>query len=53
MAKAIEKALKIKPRLIEGRGGVFDVEVDGRLLYSKHATGEFPDPAEIIGLLKP
>lgn len=29
-------------------GGVFEVWVNGQLIYSKKATGEFPDPAGII-----
>ncbi|ALC15593.1 hypothetical protein DSOUD_0806 [Desulfuromonas soudanensis] len=29
--------------LIESSGGVFEVVVDGRLVYSKKETGEFPD----------
>jgi hypothetical protein len=27
---------------------VFDVEVDGRRIYSKHETGRFPDFDEIL-----
>jgi len=37
--------------LREGRGGVFDITVDGRLVWSKRACGRFPDDAEIAGLL--
>ncbi|HMM76065.1 MAG TPA: Rdx family protein [Gammaproteobacteria bacterium] len=33
--------------LIEGGRGVFDIRVDGALVYSKHATGRFPTEAEI------
>ena len=29
--------------LIESRGGVYEVVVDGRLVYSKRECGEFPD----------
>jgi selenoprotein W-related protein len=38
--------------MIPGSGGVFDVEVDGALVYSKKQTGRFPDPGEVTGLLK-
>jgi predicted Rdx family selenoprotein len=31
---------------------VFDVTVDGRLIYSKHKTGRFPDHGEIVAALK-
>ncbi len=40
-----------KCELIGGGGGVFDVVVDGRLIYSKHQTGRFPEPGEIAGLI--
>ena len=37
--------------LIPGGGGIFDVTVDGALIYSKHQTGEFPDEGKLIGEL--
>ncbi len=33
--------------LVEGSGGVFDVEFDGALVYSKAERGRFPQYAEI------
>jgi selT/selW/selH-like putative selenoprotein len=33
--------------LIPGSGGIFDVTVDGTLVYSKDQTGRFPDPGEV------
>ena len=35
-------------RLIPSAGGVFEVIVDGKLIYSKKATGEFPDPDAVV-----
>jgi selT/selW/selH-like putative selenoprotein len=32
-------------------GGVFEVRVDGRLAFSKKATGRFPTRDEIAGCL--
>jgi selT/selW/selH-like putative selenoprotein len=32
-------------------GGVFEIRVDGRLAYSKKATGRFPTRDEITGCL--
>jgi len=29
------------------------VEIDGELVYSKRATGRFPDAGEVEGLLEP
>jgi selenoprotein W-related protein len=42
----------VSARLIKGSGGVFDVKVDGRLVYSKFETGRFPEPGEVGGLLR-
>ena len=38
--------------LIPASGGCFELTVDGKLLYSKLATGTFPDEREILDLLK-
>jgi len=35
-----------------GSKGVFDVEVDGELLYSKHATGRHAEPGEVLELFR-
>jgi selT/selW/selH-like putative selenoprotein len=37
--------------LTKGSGGVFDVVVDGRLVYSKRDTGRFPEPGEVPRLM--
>jgi len=34
-------------RLIKGKDGVFEVTVDGELLFSKRRLGRFPDPGEV------
>jgi selenoprotein W-related protein len=34
--------------VVTGAKGVFDVEVDGELLYSKHATGRHAQPGEVL-----
>jgi selenoprotein W-related protein len=38
----------VEPTLIPGSGGVFDVVVDGRRVFSKHEVGDFPDEAALI-----
>jgi selenoprotein W-related protein len=35
-------------RLVMGSKGVFDVRVDGELLYSKHAEGRHANPGEVL-----
>ena len=38
--------------LVTGSKGIFDVEVDGELLYSKHATGRHAEPGEVLELFR-
>jgi hypothetical protein len=38
-------------KLVEGRGGVFDVVADGRLLFSKDRAHRFPETGEILRAL--
>jgi selT/selW/selH-like putative selenoprotein len=33
-------------------GGVFEVTVDGRLAYSKKATGAFPTDEEVLATIR-
>jgi selenoprotein W-related protein len=37
--------------MIPGGGGVFDVKVNGELIYSKFRTGRFPTNEEIIDMV--
>lgn len=37
-------------RLVTGSKGVFDVAVDGQLLYSKGETGRHAEPGEVLKL---
>jgi selenoprotein W-related protein len=37
--------------LIPSSGGVFEVNLDGKLLYSKQNTGRFPNQQEVEGML--
>jgi selenoprotein W-related protein len=48
VAAQLHEAFGSEPVLVAGRGGVFDVTVDGELVYSKHQTGQFPDPAALV-----
>ncbi|GAB4344674.1 MAG: hypothetical protein Kow0089_21380 [Desulfobulbaceae bacterium] len=39
-------------RLIAGSGGVFEVRMNGRLIFSKKQSGRFPEDGEIVRLVK-
>ena len=51
MAAELKQALAIESKLIEGGKGIFDVKVDGRLVYSKYKTNKFPDSGEVAKLI--
>jgi len=38
--------------LVTGAKGVFDVEVDGELIYSKHQTGRHAKDGEVLRLFR-
>ena len=38
-------------RLRKSGGGVFEITVDGKLAYSKKATGRFPTDEEVFAIL--
>ena len=47
----MKEKLGVDAELIAGRGGVFDVLVDGELVYSKSKTRMFPDNRKLVGEL--
>ncbi|MDQ1424753.1 MAG: hypothetical protein QOD72_2251 [Acidimicrobiaceae bacterium] len=38
--------------VVTGSKGVFDVVVDGEVLFSKHKTGRHANPGEVLGLFR-
>jgi selenoprotein W-related protein len=52
LAAELKKQLGVEAKLIPGSGGVFEVSVDGRSVFSKKEVGRFPDPSEIVGLVQ-
>jgi selenoprotein W-related protein len=39
-------------RFVTGSQGIFDVRVDGTLIYSKHDTGRHAQPGEVLQLFR-
>jgi selenoprotein W-related protein len=52
LAAEVKRELGTEVTLVPGRGGIFDVRADGELIYSKSATGRFPNAGEVTALLK-
>jgi selT/selW/selH-like putative selenoprotein len=44
------KARLASLELVPAKGGRFEISFDGNLVYSKLATGAFPDELEIVKL---
>ncbi|MGI9431315.1 MAG: Rdx family protein [Myxococcota bacterium] len=53
LAAAIKDELGFDSELIPGGSGVFDVEADGRRIFSKDQTGRFPEDEEVLSALRP
>ena len=52
MAAEIKKALGVDSKVVRGSGGIFDVSVDDKRIFSKHDEGRFPTEKEIIDKLR-
>lgn len=48
MAAALKEKFDVEPVLLKGDNGVFDVVVDGTLIFSKDDEGRFPEEREIV-----
>jgi len=47
VAAELKDAFSVETKLIEGSKGIFDVKVDGKLVYSKYETNRFPEEGEV------
>ena len=52
MAAKVKASLGVEPELIRATGGKFEVVVDGKLVYSKLQTNEFPEEDLLVAELK-
>ena len=48
----MKETFGIEAQLIRGDRGVFDVEADGEVIFSKHMGDRFPTNTEIIEKLR-
>ena len=52
LADELHKVLGVKANLVPGGNGIFDVIVDGELVFSTSKVGRFPKPGEVVAKLK-
>lgn len=38
--------------VVPGTGGIFDVHVDGELVFTKKMLGRYPEPGDVVPLLR-
>ena len=48
----MESEFEATVELIKGKDGVFEVTVDGNLVFSKRALGRFPDDGEVVEAIR-
>jgi selenoprotein W-related protein len=48
LAATIKGETGVESELVCGGGGIFDVVVDGDMIFSKHEVGRFPESDEIV-----
>ena len=52
MAAELKENLSVEATLIRDSKGIFDVHVDGKLVFSRYETKRFPTPGEVARLVK-
>ena len=52
LAAAISDEFDIESELIKGKNGIFDVTLDGDLIFSKHKVDRFPENDEILEIIR-
>jgi selT/selW/selH-like putative selenoprotein len=52
LAAEIKKELGVDSQLVRGSGGIFDVSVNDKKIYSKYDSGKFPAEKDIIEQLR-
>jgi selenoprotein W-related protein len=52
LAAELKSVFGCSSKLVASGGGVFEVTVDGKTVFSKRSLGRFPDDGEIVRLIR-
>lgn len=52
MGEELKEKFAAEIELKAGANGIYDVVVDGNLIFSKHKAGRFPELEEIVRLIQ-
>ena len=53
MAAVIEKEFGLSSDFIEGHGGIFEVALDGRVVYTNGSQGGIPSDDQVLEAVRP
>ena len=48
----LKKAYGVDSELVSGKRGDFEVTVDGKKVFSKQKLSRFPEPGEVLKMIK-
>jgi len=48
----LKDVFEVEAKLVSSKGGCFEVVVDGDLVFSKLKEDRFPEPDEVVSLMK-
>ncbi len=51
LKREIKEKYRVEPKLKLGGGGVFELRVDGKLLFSAKEAGRLPTSSEVLGMI--
>jgi selenoprotein W-related protein len=51
LAAELKQRLGVDATLTPGSGGIFEVRVDDKVVFSKKLAGRFPEEGEVPGIL--
>ena len=52
LAAELKKAIGLDSELVSGKRGDFEVTVDGEKVFSKQKLSRFPEPGEVLKIIK-
>jgi len=52
LADELKDEFNVETKLVASSGGVFEITVDGKLIFSKKSLNRFPENGEVLGLIR-
>ena len=52
MQATLKKKFGVEAKLIGGGGGIFEVKLDGKVVFDKDSVGRFPEEQEVVDAIE-